>query len=179
MQAPRQQANHRRVPALAGPNLNALLDTYGVAVEANTALRAVPHAAALHPAEPLVTDGVLTTALAAALGFRENPEQDARAAQPLRVAAAGGAPEPVLGALGGASAAHGAEVGKPWATAAAVLRPRSATGRPGTAGSRRPGTAGAREGMQLACRAEWSLGRLLHVHIICLAPGSWEALLCN
>jgi hypothetical protein len=37
-------------------------------VEANTALRAVPAAAALHPAEPLVADGVLTAALAAALG---------------------------------------------------------------------------------------------------------------
>ncbi len=37
-------------------------------MEANTALRAVPAAAALHPAEPLVADGVLTAALAAALG---------------------------------------------------------------------------------------------------------------
>lgn len=48
--------------------MDALLEPYGIRVDANTALRAVPHERALHPAEPLVADGVLTTALAAALG---------------------------------------------------------------------------------------------------------------
>ncbi len=48
--------------------MSALLEPYGISIDANTALRAVPHERALHPAEPLVADGVLTTALAAALG---------------------------------------------------------------------------------------------------------------
>ncbi|KAK9839205.1 hypothetical protein WJX81_001213 [Elliptochloris bilobata] len=42
----------------AGSNLNAVLEPYGISVEANTALRAVPHARSLHPAEPLVADGL-------------------------------------------------------------------------------------------------------------------------
>ena len=159
---------------LAGSNLSALLEAYGVAVEANTALRAVPHAAAQHPAEPLVTDGVLTTALAAALGFHANPELGARAVHPVKVAAAGGAPAPAVGV----GATHGAEGGKPWAAAAAVLRPGSAGARPSTAGSRRPGTAGARERVQVVLPGRVLTGAPSSWHIICLAPLSWEALLC-
>lgn len=63
--------------AAAGSNMNALLEPYGISIDANTALRAVPHERALHPAEPLVADGVLTTALAAALGQCANNKDGA------------------------------------------------------------------------------------------------------
>ena len=116
----------------------------------------MPHAGALHPAEPLVTDGVLTTALAAALG--PSPELRTLAAQPLSVATAGGVPTLAVDVVAGADAAHGAEGGKPWAAAGAAVRPGPA-GRPGTAGSRRPGTAGARAHMQFVLPS-----RLIPVH---------------
>ena len=162
------QANNS-FPALAGSNLNALLEAYGVAVEANAALRAVPHARSLHPAEPLVTDGMLTAALAAALGLNPNPELGAHAALPPEVAVPGSVPARAVSAVAGTDAAHGAQGGKPGAAEVAALKPGSA-GRPGTAGSRRPGTAGARARMQFALQIRILPGRFGDVKAISWLP---------